>query len=304
MSNFTVPTPIPAPFDNGTNPQSVVPLVICSGPIVLKLIFYISVEVVLTKIFTLILIVAKIFTNREYFVTHKLMLAYFTLLLLGNLFFAIAYILQARNTYNGIFGTDTLRVINLIALIGVLCLDCFFALVPNLFFSIYKTQINAEKANTFYFKINFVVVITFSIITLVINFIPDATLFLITNLFVAIELIYTFSFYLVVLKAVSHLHDKRIYRALKKYFICFFVYGLIMIYRCVMLTYAPWKFQVLGQNVVPLEIVIAGLFGTTLASIAILVATLFFLKELKFREDQKDRKTTASTDGATTASSA
>jgi len=234
----------------------------------------------------------KIAFNWHSFVVKKIFLVYFIFLFVGNILIGSGDIIVAYNAHMGVNNISVSRNVNICAILGILCIDTFFGLVPNLFYSIYKTKLTLQ-ANVItdrFFTANFLIIGCLFVVIITFNFAAPTSLTYWMDLIIILEIVYTMSFYIIVIVSLRQLY--RIQRVLVRFFCYYVVYAIFQVVRCSMVaTYLSPANQSNPNPTVTWNEAIAD----NLTNGFLTVAILLFLRDLKFKPAEKSSSSNSST---------
>jgi len=237
----------------------------------------------------------KIVNNYKELMANKLFALYFTILLLGGIISFSAQVYLVINSSNPDYNTVSSHA-NTIEVIGVIFIDVFFGLMPNLFYSIYKTKLTEAggKFTKRYFYINGIVMLCMFVAIMVsaIASNEDQSV-IITNVFLYAIVTYSLCFYLVVIHVLRTL-EGRVRKIIRRYFGYYSIYALAMYFRNSFLIGGALT----QANPALMEISFANFPVDTINAGVTLMVVVLFLKEIKFApasEEKKEQSKDAST---------
>jgi len=226
--------------------------------------------------------VVKIVHNYKKLIANHLFTMYFIILLLGGFISLSAQIYLAINYSNPDFNVVD-SVSNAIEVFGVIFLDIFFGLIPNLFYSIYKTKLTEAggKFSPRYFYINGIMITCMFVILLIaaLTANEDASVIITDSILTAIT-IYSFCFYLVVIHVLQNL-EERVRKIIRRYFAYYCIYAVAILFRNAFLIGAALT----QDNPALMEISFANFPVDTICAGVTLVVVTLFLKDIKLPAD-------------------
>jgi len=241
---------------------------------------------------TVFLIICKMVKNFSALRKNILFAFFLVILIIGDIivaagavylayYAAISKSLESKQYYNK----------NIFDIIGALFVDSFFGLIPNFFYSIFKTKItkHVSEVSLKYFLVNYGVIAGFFIIIFILCFYEVVWI----NLVLLLEILYTFIIFIVsiyTLREVRH----RVRRVLFRFFIYFSVYAFVTFVRNIFTMY--YSNHPNNSNTIEND---AFIIVDVYQNAVLAVVTLLFLKDLKF-SDNTDKTSGGSTSSNTT----
>eukprot|EP01124_Arcella_intermedia_P028756 TRINITY_DN5923_c0_g1_i1.p1 TRINITY_DN5923_c0_g1~~TRINITY_DN5923_c0_g1_i1.p1 ORF type:complete len:288 (-),score=46.05 TRINITY_DN5923_c0_g1_i1:7-870(-) len=260
------------------------------GQKITSVLFLTSIQITVYRFSTCLLVLLRMAHKYKAFLENHILLMFYALLFCGNLLIGAAQLyLAIQSNKEGEFDFfGVLNVVNILVALGVLCIDAFFGLVPNMFYSVYKTGLGKgeDHVTKVYFKANLIIIAVFFVVTLVFNFLGQDYIY-ITDIIVIIAIIYAVLFYIVAMRAVFRLEHAKIKRVLVKFFIYYMVYAVTQIVRCCVVVYSimhppdPHHIQALWGVVVMDAIMNA----------VLTIVIVLFLKDFKLKSKEERSST-------------
>eukprot|EP01124_Arcella_intermedia_P011843 TRINITY_DN1821_c0_g1_i1.p1 TRINITY_DN1821_c0_g1~~TRINITY_DN1821_c0_g1_i1.p1 ORF type:complete len:291 (-),score=54.60 TRINITY_DN1821_c0_g1_i1:91-963(-) len=260
------------------------------GTQVTTVLFLTAVQITVYRIGTTFLVLLRMAHKYRAFMENRILLLFYTLLLVGNILIGAAELFLAiESNAKGQFNFDyVMNAVNIIVALGILCIDAFFGLIPNMFYSVFKTGLGKgeDHVTKIYFTANGIIIAIFFIVTLVFNFLGPQYVY-ITNIIVIIEIVYAVLFYLVALRAVFRLDHAKFKRMLLKFFIYYVVYALTQIVRCSILTFSFLD----PPNPHHTETLWGVLVMDSIVNAVLTIIIVLFLKDFKLKSKQERSST-------------
>jgi len=230
-------------------------------------------------------IIAKMFFNARSLYNNKIFALYFFVLLSGTVLVGCSNLYSLTIDQFSSFEVNQQANANTqsIEVYGIILMDAFLGLMPNLFFSIHQTKLT--KASGYitvkFFVLNGIVVACFCIVALLAILLDHLTQQTSTDVILLLEYFYGFFFHVLVL---YKLHDMegRVQKVIRRFFSYYCVYGVIIIIRnSTILYYENVKFTYLGAwN----EYWTAAAFASVQCTVIIL-----YLRDIKFTTKEKNK---------------
>eukprot|EP01124_Arcella_intermedia_P022120 TRINITY_DN322_c0_g1_i1.p1 TRINITY_DN322_c0_g1~~TRINITY_DN322_c0_g1_i1.p1 ORF type:complete len:290 (-),score=44.63 TRINITY_DN322_c0_g1_i1:53-922(-) len=190
---------------------------------------------------TCILICLRASYKYKAFLENYILVLFYFLLFCGNLLIATAqsYLAVKTNTPADFNFPEVLKVVNILTAVGVLCIDAFFGLVPNMFYSVSKTGLGSteDQVTKVYFTANLVLTGLFCGVTLIFNFLGEQLRY-VTDIIVMTEVVYGIFFYLFALRTFYRLGHGKLKRMLLKFFFYYLTYAIVQLIRYSLIIYS------------------------------------------------------------------
>eukprot|EP01124_Arcella_intermedia_P022121 TRINITY_DN322_c0_g2_i1.p1 TRINITY_DN322_c0_g2~~TRINITY_DN322_c0_g2_i1.p1 ORF type:complete len:288 (-),score=57.98 TRINITY_DN322_c0_g2_i1:90-953(-) len=246
---------------------------------------------------TCILIAFRCIYKYKAFLENYILALFYFLLFCGNLLIATAqsYLCVRTNTPEAFNFPEVLKVVNILTAVGVLSIDAFFGLVPNMFYSVSKASLGSkeDQVTKVYFTANLVVMGIFCGVTLVFNFLGEQSRY-VTDVIVMSEVVYGALFYLFALRTFYKLGHQKLQRTLLKFFLYYLSYAFVQLIRYSLIIYSM-LFPPSPTNT-------ATMFGVLVmdatTNAVLTMVTMLFLKD--FRLKSKEERVTSFTDSKST----
>jgi hypothetical protein len=244
----------------------------CDNDLVLVL----NVEDAVFRIMILVIIANKVYKNRNAIYKNKLFALYFILLSCGNILILVSGLLLAYLTL-----AESILTLQITFIIGLMLTDAFFGLIPNFFYSIYKTKLSADIGSVTkkYFIGNGAILTIFTLLTIIIYISLDGEDKFWSNVVLMVQLLYTLSFYVLTIKTLSNLKDNKIVKVLTKYLFYYAGYVIILFIRFGLSTQ-----YIMNPNV---SLVYISIIENVMTGYSLLIISVF-LRLLKFSKKKKD----------------
>jgi len=230
----------------------------------------------------------KMVCNYKELNENKIFALYFLLLLTGGIIsFSSQIYLAVVGGRIVSFGDESMRVdeiTNSIEIFGILLMDAFFGLMPNLFYSVYQTKLTkvaGHMTKRYFFANGIILAIMFVI--LVITAFAASNVVISSCTILLIESLYGFSFYLLVIFVLREM-EGRAMKIIWRFFYYYTVYAITICFRLSFLLVAVMYIDVmvdLAWATFPLDAISEG--------VQLLVVALF-LREIKFTSKKKSTK--------------
>jgi len=235
---------------------------------------------------TVFITFAKIALNYQELMKNKLFALYFFVLLSGGIVSGSSVVYIGLNNNFGPSIVNVEDTSTSIDIIGVLLIDTFFGLVPNLFYSLYSTKLTkvTEEMTRKYFYANGIVLACIIIVLLITEFVGPNPI-ISTNVLIILETVYSLFFYVFVIVVMRN-EEGRVEKILWRYFSYYCFYAVTLFVRnAVEITsafYAPYT-QV-WWAIYPTDTILAG--------VTLMVVSMF-LRDIKLSTNhQRQSKST------------
>jgi len=290
-TNYTEPYPVPAPHHH--------PAPVLTGYLApddrniihgwLNAIF---------RFVAVILIIYKISKNYNAMLSSsRLFFVFMIVLVLGNILIGVSGAYYAYNLewttnaegqkYRTVVGVQK----NAMDSFGSLLVDCFFGLLPNFFYAIYKTNINKSTVSMKYFVYNYGVIGIFFVVIfgLIVSQVAAVSDFI--NIVLIMEILYTLGVFVFTIYTLREMRT-RVRKILYRFFMYFVFYATSLIVKASYTFYMTYNS---ANGYSPPAIVVDAFIIVDMSYNACLtVVIILFLKELKF--NSSDDRTTSSND--------
>jgi len=256
--------------------------VVCSGQVYSQVVQSTGSEIAVFRFMVVIITLGKVIYNRNELQENKLFALYFFLLIAGGIISASANIYTATNN---VLTSDSIKleaISNSIEIFGVILMDIFCGLMPNLFYSVYKTKLTkvSGEITQKYFLTNGIIIGILIVVLLVIQGILNDNgreAIVPTNVVLLVVTVYSFSFYMLVVVVLRNL-EGRVRKIMWRYFFYYMIYAsTIFIRNSFSITsdvhFHEPAYQEISWAFYPVDTICA---GVTLMVIAL------FLREIKF----------------------
>jgi len=171
----------------------------------------------------------KIVYNHRELAERKLFALYFFLLLAGGIISGSAQIFAATKNQLNSDTQENTEIANSLEVFGVIFIDGFFGLMPNLFYSVYRTKLTKTSGEIThkYFLTNGIIISILFIVLLITEFVYTRPI-ISSNTILFVVMIYSFSFYVLVIIVLRNLKG-RVQKIMWRYFI-YVVYATTVIF--------------------------------------------------------------------------
>jgi len=253
---------------------------LCTGQVYTRMAKCQSIQLSVLRFLTVVLTLAKIAINYKELMKNKLFALYFFFLLSGGIVSVCSIVyFGAYSNYYGPCTVDIGDTSSSIEIVGLILIDTFFGLVPNLFYSLYKTKLTkeTEQITRKYFYANGIVIACIIVVLLITEFAGPNPV--ISSSVIILETIYSVFFYLFVIVVMRN-EEGRVEKILWRYFYYYCFYAVtIFVRNAVEITVTntqPYT-QVWWANY-PTDTILA---GVTLAVVSM------FLRDIKLSTNHK-----------------
>jgi len=172
--------------------------------------------------------------------------------------------------------------LNFLDTMGALFIDSFFGLLPNFFYSIYKTKIDksASEISVKYFLYNYGIIFLFFVVIFSLALASSQWI----NIILILEVIYTFNVFLLTIYTLRDIRS-RVKRVLLRYFTYFSFYMITLIARASLAFFLRYNPRVIKTHVQADGYQIVD----TVHNANLTMMIVLFLKELKFGKKEGDK---------------
>jgi len=227
-------------------------------------------------------IVAKISFNLQTLYNKKIFALYFLILFTGSVVDGCSqlYLLSINPLESD--SLEKYETVNSIETVGIILMDTFFGLMPNLFYSVYKTNMTKATGHitTRYFVVNGIIMTSFCVICILATSFDKKYQVYSSDTILTVEYLYGLFFYILVMVRLNEL-EGNIHKVIQRYFLYYCIYGMVLILRNTASMAIVGYVTIPGNQQVWAEFWVSTVYASVQSTVVIL-----YLRDIKLTKDE------------------